>query len=194
MQIRSTLALAAAAATFTLVSCEGEGLPISQTVDGAEFSHTIAGSAEATAGFSFERTVAVQNLQAQLAALGIDNVTVEGVALESIDLTIANAADLGVDDAAHLGFGDIETLVISFDDGDGALAIASLAPGTYAEADLTAALDVATGVNLLSYLEQDEVTVLTEVTLKEATALTEDIDLDVVMDYEVQARVESGEQ
>ena len=199
MLIRTILPLAAAAATLSLASCEEAALPISQTIDGVEYSYTIPAGTTADEVYAYEQTVEVQDVQAELANYGFDNVILEAVEIERLDLTIHNDPSLSPGDEGFLSFADIESLDVSFDELDAdnemtaSVALASLEPGTYAITDVAASLGVLTGVNVLRFLEQEEVTVRADIRFKDGVELIKDVNVDVEMDYSVKAKVAAGQ-
>lgn len=199
MTIRTTLSLAAAAATFTMVSCDESGLPITQTVEGAKFTYVVPAGTEAKAAYTMERTAAVADVNAQMAALGIDNFVLESVEVTAAEISLVNAEGVAVDSEAYVSFADVEAFDVYLNDdkaansaGAAAFLLGTLAPGTYAPTDIATQLQIGTGVNILKLLEQEEITARTEVKLREAVLLTEPLTVNVELDYEVVAKVQAG--
>ena len=196
---RTSIALATAATALTFVACDEAALPITQTVEGARFSYTIPAGTEAEKVFELERTVAAKDIQAQLAALGIDNVVLESVEVSRLDIELNNADVLDPANASFVSLADIEKFDVSFDEFNaaneviGALALATLQPGDYDITEVAAGLQVITGINVLRFLERQEVTARASIELKEPVTLTEDLTIDIEIDYEVRAKVQSGQ-
>ena len=196
---RTAIALATATTALTFVACDEAALPITQNVEGARFSYTIPAGTDAAKVFELERTVVVDDIEAQLAALGIDNVVLESVAVSRLDVRLNNADVLDPASAAFVSLADLKSFDVSFDEFDaadeviGALAVASLRPGAYDLTEVAASLQVVTGVNVLRFLARRELTARARVELEEPVVLTEDLTIDLEMDYEVTAKVQAGQ-
>lgn len=191
MFVRPLTAVAGATALL-LASCDAVDLPVEQTVDGPTFEYTLP-AGETDLRYELTRTAPVTDVAAQLRVAGIDNFVLDEVNVASVAVELAYPTPAGSDGAAPLYLGDVAELALAVSDATAPAVRIAAFSGT-SEAGVTAAdLTVAGDVDLLSYLDAEELVGTAAITLAEPLTLAAPVTVKLTARYTVKARVTGGD-